>query len=205
MWNHSGVDVSKYNVQLVGCVKQGVGWVRPGSGNYTHLPSGLHFGREQQGMLCIGFCISTGTLNFRLWVLADTHSPPSNRAIQASKQPRPTKAHQVLPGANACQSDLGTLDVKLESGSQVGHRHVIYGTKRMIQIMKPRQGGPQWGRLDGDIKLSWFLESKEKSKYRRGENNHCRQAVSLDRDGDVHSGNGWLDEMKDAHWNVNFC
>lgn len=61
-------------------------------------------------------------------------------------------------------SDLGTFNIKLERGSQVGHGHLIYGTKLMIQIMKPRQGG----------------------ENRRGENSHCRQgAVSPDRDGNV--------------------
>lgn len=29
--------------------------------------------------------------------------------------------------------------------------------------MKPRQGGPLLGRLDGVVKLSWFLESKDKT------------------------------------------
>lgn len=47
---------------------------------------------------------------------------------------------------------LGTLNIKLEGGNPIGHRHPVYGTKLMIQIMKPRQGGPLSGRLDGVIR-----------------------------------------------------
>lgn len=63
-------------------------------------------------------------------------------------------------------SGLGTLNIKLERGNPIGHRHPVYGTKLMIQIMKPRQGGPLWGRLDGVVKLSWFLETKSAEEVR---------------------------------------